>query len=560
MTSTYTSPHALRVVTAALLLTLGSGCGELRSRGDDQASAIYNYQTDVAPLLKTACGSCHAGTAAKGSYDLSSWRGLLGPGSDLTVRNAIPGDKTSALLTALDKGTQHKGLLTASQLTLLTNWVVKDKLAYSDGLYHPSAWLYPGDRTSQAFHGGVLRAAQWDTQKCQACHGSDLLGGKSGKSCQTCHTGGPTGCGTCHGDDVSAGPPPSLSWGIDPTKDRGVGAHAAHTSPTSFAALACTSCHKVPTKVDDAGHLPSGQELKDGKLAAEVTFDAKAAMGGVTPAYDAATGTCTVYCHGVKSDKTRTPTWTAGITKKCDTCHAAPHKDKGGADCSACHQQTVKSCTPGTAGCLTVTTNVGVSFLSTDLHLDGKSPTGAKGAEGTCYGCHGTKASAGAPSPDLAGNTDISRVSVGLHALHLAKGTYRDALPCTTCHTVPTSEKDKGHYDNDLPAEVTFDKLASGTMDGGTSTSPAWDHKAGACSNVYCHGLDGGKVGTAWKWTSKLTGGLACDSCHGNPPAKTRGGSAHTSASGCHYCHSSAYDSNGTALLPAKHINGKVDL
>ncbi len=550
-----------RCAVAAVALALAGGCGELRS-GDEGLDAIqYTYQANISPLLAKACASCHSGASAKGSYDLSSWRGLLGPGSDLIVRNAIPGDKESVLLTALDKTATHKGLLTADQRAMLDRWVVGDKMAYSDGLYHPPAWLYPGDaRSSQAFHGGALRIRSWDTSTCQGCHGSDLKGGKSGKSCESCHTGGVTACGTCHGSDGKGGPLPDLSWGLDPKKDRGAGAHAAHISPTNFTALACTECHKVPATTDAAGHLPTAKELEQGDLTAEVTFGARAALGGVTPAYDSKTLTCTVYCHGVKTDKTRTPTWTAGITKKCATCHDAPHKDKGGADCSACHSQSVTSCTPGTSGCLTTATSTGVRFLDSKLHMDGKVTTGAKGAEGTCYGCHGTKATAGAPAPDLAGNTDITKVTVGLHATHLSKGKYRGALPCATCHTVPTKDADKGHYDDDLPAEVTFDKLASGTLDGGKGSTPKWDRKAGTCSNDYCHGtMDGGKGGQAWKWTEKLSGGLACDSCHGNPPAKLRDGGVHSSGTGCIYCHSAAYDTN-SALDLTKHLNGKVDL
>ena len=202
---------------------------------------------------------------------------------------------------------------------------------------------------------------------------------------------------------------------------------------------------------------------------------------------------------------------------------------------------------------------MGVKFIDPALHMDGKYPLGKKGAEGTCYGCHGTKASAGAPAPDLSGSSDTKRASVGLHAVHLAKGTYRDALPCTTCHTVPAKEKDKGHYDSALPAEVIFDKLASGILGGGSGTSPKYDSAKATCDNVHCHALDSGKVGKSWKWTEKLSGGLACDSCHGNPPAMTSGGSAHSSGTGCIYCHASAYQAGGSLDL-TKHLNGKVDL
>ena len=102
--STITIDRGMATMAAiTALLALGSGCGELRTEEDGQRAPRYTYQANIAPLLKSACATCHTGATAKDGYDLSTWRGLLGPGSDLTTRNAIPGDSASKLITALPR-------------------------------------------------------------------------------------------------------------------------------------------------------------------------------------------------------------------------------------------------------------------------------------------------------------------------------------------------------------------------------------------------------------------------------------------------------------------------
>ncbi len=48
---------------------------------------------------------------------------------------------------------------------------------------HPAYNIWVGSRDSSDFHG-----KDDDTDRCQACHGEDYLGGDSGVSCFTCHS------------------------------------------------------------------------------------------------------------------------------------------------------------------------------------------------------------------------------------------------------------------------------------------------------------------------------------------------------------------------------------
>lgn len=341
--------RCLLILGCVLGTLCSSGCGEQREEMPAWDPITYNYLDDIKPLLDKQCVSCHGSTGAKGSYDLSTWQGLLGPGSD-TVRNAVAADKTSVLLTALEKGSDHKGKLTSAQTRMLTTWVVEDKLAYFDSATHNPWWLTPTDRAAKSFHGGELRANKYDLTSCKGCHGNDLSGGSSKKSCATCHTGGVTTCSTCHGTVASSGAPaPDLSSNLDIAKVT-VGLHAVHLTGTKFARVTCQDCHKVPTKLTDKGHV-------DTTSPAEVVFSALASgkKRGVTlkPTWDRKAGTCTnIYCHALDKGSAATWTWTtkstAGLT--CDSCHGNPPSKtiKGathgsGTACDSCHSGAYKN-------------------------------------------------------------------------------------------------------------------------------------------------------------------------------------------------------------------------
>jgi predicted CxxxxCH...CXXCH cytochrome family protein len=227
-------------------------------------------------------------------------------------------------------------------------------------------------------------------------------------------------------------------------------------------------------------------------------------------------------------------------------------------DCADCHQQTVVRCALGEKDCLEAATGVGLRFVDPELHLDGKSPLGIKAFEGPSWACHGTEASEGAPAPDMKGRTSVTEIGVGLHEIHHKGGLTSQAVPCESCHVVPVEDKDKGHIDDDLPAEVVFSAMASGKLAApGLDLKPTWDRKTGVCANTYCHSMVGAEV-TKWTWTEKVPGGVGCDSCHGNPPAKNVTGTDHPSGIDCTLCHGTAYK-NGVLDLSV-HINGKVEL
>jgi predicted CxxxxCH...CXXCH cytochrome family protein len=139
------------------------------------------------------------------------------------------------------------------------------------------------------------------------------------------------------------------------------------------------------------------------------------------------------------------------------------------------------------------------SFRDPASHINGVVDVVGAGATGGCTSCHGS-ATSSAPPKDLAGNTAATGRGVGAHEAHLKTPTWHRAIPCASCHRVPTTVDAPGHRDGDNVAEVIFDTL-----------NPGANYAAGTCSNLYCHGTGRAGNGTA-SWTTP--GALACGTCH----------------------------------------------
>ncbi len=421
--------------------------------------------------------------------------------------------------------------------------------------------------------GGRARSPLWNVPpevlaafaSCDACHGfPPPLPHPTSRQCSDCHGAvvSPDGtisdrsrhvngtldlsakitCHSCHGSQASPAPPPDLS-GRTSAADRGVGAHQAHLAAQHGLAspLACEECHGVPATVAAPGHL-------DDSPGAEVAMAGRAAMGGLAPAWDPASGTCeNVYCHGASlpGGSLTQPAWTdsSGAARACGACHGAPppppHLESQ--DCGACHSQTAEK----------------MSIKDPTRHINGVLEVEAS----ACNSCHGNSDNP-APPVDTQGRSDTGLVTVGAHQSHLkALSGLRGPLECGDCHVRPEAVSDPGHVDGDGIAEVTFGALArTGGLD------PVWDRASARCASVYCHGasLQGGLVKTP-TWTKVDGSQKACGACHGVPPAKGRHSSVFEDhgfmGKNCTYCHQGVANATGTAIVgPDLHINGDLDV
>jgi predicted CxxxxCH...CXXCH cytochrome family protein len=336
------------------------------------------------------------------------------------------------------------------------------------------------------------------------------------------------GCDSCHGKNGQPAPPNSLS-GEAETSQLGVGAHQAHLQPgTVRGAISCSECHKVPTTIDQAGHVDP--------LPADVVFGPLALAGGLQASWDRDAGRCnSTYCHGdsLTGGAHTAPEWTRvdGSQKACDACHGnpppTPHPQRG--NCAACHPQTVLA--------------DGRIDLASGKHIDGSIDSGNL----ACNGCHGSDDNA-APPLALDGSDDTDNPGVGAHQSHLTGGSIRTAMACEACHLVPAAPSDPGHTDSGLPAELSWGPLA--TADG---QQPSWASDQASCANTYCHGasLSGGSL-IEPSWTTVNGSQAACGTCHGNPPP-----APHTANGDCRSCHPGTVDENGSIdLAGGQHIDG----
>jgi predicted CxxxxCH...CXXCH cytochrome family protein len=353
---------------------------------------------------------------------------------------------------------------------------------------HPPGWA---DRDAGTFHAKWLAANKFPLSRCQQCHGADYKGGPTRVTCAkaSCHSPDPpNACTTCHGSNGTPRP--------------ATGAHQAHIPY-------CDTCHKVPTTDEVEKHASAGPE-------AIINFSGLAVTGGKTPTWDRASGRCSnTYCHGALS-----PQWTDPAKIQCDSCHGAPPQS---------HQRwsrltpNVDSCTTCHPGPTDPRHRNGVVDL-----LDGVN----------CSTCHGSSTR---PSPPTAldGSTDPTSRGVGAHARHLdptLPDRISNALACETCHQVPQSIREPGHYDSPQ-TRVRF--VFGGSYDATTQSC-----------NVWCHfGKTPGPV-----WTNASGSARACDGCHAFPPVTTRAGTPHPSVAGdvavCKVCH--LFD-------PSTHVDGVVE-
>jgi predicted CxxxxCH...CXXCH cytochrome family protein len=476
--------------------------GTAACKSERGPAVCLTWQDDVAPALAD-CTRCHGGATPAAGYDLTTYLGALGNGSD-PVPDAIAGDPTSALVTAIDPATAdatHAGQ--GALHDLLQRWVVACDLAYFQSGVHQPGILDPA---SDQFHGKVVQAQGWDLDTCARCHDPSKAG--AAPACTTCHVDGPTACTTCHGQ------PPD------------VGAHLAHAP---HGTSDCATCHLTPAAWDDNGHIytdgqldPPPAVLTFGDLAA-TTPDGATRAG--PPTFDGQR--CqNVYCHGaVFADAdaratNTTPKWDGGPGEAaCGSCHGLPPANHGDDTypCATCH--------PADAP-----------------HVDGIVETKAASA---CVGCHGSAASP-APPTDLAGDTSTTAIGVGAHQAHL-QGPHRLRGPvaCATCHQVPTDVFDAGHIDSGPPAEV--------------DASLGWDRISQTCATASCHGA------ARPVWTRSDPDQIACGTCHALPPADAAH-DPNLTITDCVTCHTRTVDAFGNIVVTdtpngptSEHINGVID-
>lgn len=82
------------------------------------------YDANIKPILDDNCIGCHNATTPVAGYNLTTYAGVSGNGTDGTP-NAIAGNASSLLITKIQSG---HGSLSQNQIDLIYQWVVDDLL------------------------------------------------------------------------------------------------------------------------------------------------------------------------------------------------------------------------------------------------------------------------------------------------------------------------------------------------------------------------------------------------------------------------------------------------
>jgi hypothetical protein len=113
------------LLSVGLILILGVGCSDPQDIAPKPKS-FFTYNDDMKPLFDASCITCHSGATPPNNYDLTTYAGVRGNGSD-NVPNAISGDVTSLIITKISTG-HFAWNGDQAKLDVLIHWVVTDTL------------------------------------------------------------------------------------------------------------------------------------------------------------------------------------------------------------------------------------------------------------------------------------------------------------------------------------------------------------------------------------------------------------------------------------------------
>ena len=283
------------------------------------------------------------------------------------------------------------------------------------------------DPESADFHGHLFTDGGDKLGDCTACHGKDLTGGTSGKSCMRCHDDSTSSCTVCHGQ------PPAT------------GAHQRHVPKYD-----CTACHVKPTGWTQVGHIFAADGTRLPHAPTTVSFDGTRCSG--------------TYCHG-----DATPAWNGGAAEAtCGSCHRIPPSTHALDRCGDCHGRVA---------------NNQKMIIDDALHADGKISLGDD--KGTCQSCHPSPGGAHASHTQALHSL---RGPLGCTECHLVPSSVTSPghIDHPTPQVFPAGSGPLAFTGGAVP--VWDGMTCSGTYCHGNAT-PTWVPGNGAASCGACHAI-----------------------------------------------------------------------
>ena len=178
----------------------------------------------------------------------------------------------------------------------------------------------------------------------------------------------------CHGSGDNPAPPVDVLGRSDPSLQT-VGAHREHLEALHrvSAPVTCNECHLVPTQLFSPGHIDH--------VPPAVVFPPDAGVlaraDGAVPSYNAATATCTSYCHGSGASlsqdtsaerESNAPRFNGGPGQAaCGSCHGIPPQVPG----SPTRRRPSASAPAATRKTVTSAGNIIVDSAGNSTHVNG---------------------------------------------------------------------------------------------------------------------------------------------------------------------------------------------
>jgi hypothetical protein len=416
---------------------------------------------------------------------------------------------------------------------------------------HEAGW---NDPASTAFHGTALKESQYKTQNCATCHAKAYSGGTSGTSCYGCHTSYPhkTGwvdssasafhgkllllgmgtladCAKCHGTDLSGGTsgkscrtchgsyPHRTGW----EDASAAGSHGRYLKAKNWQLTECASCH--------GGNYSGGTNgescFKCHASYPHTVFQPSLGHSGYLLGKGYPLAQCRT-CHGAS--------YTGGtvVDKSCSAvlCHV----DAGGAQktpeaCNTCHGQfravagdALSAAPPKSVLGDSLTTARGVG--AHQKHL----VSGTLGKSVKCAECHAVPTqtfSSGHVETQLPAEVvfqdTLARLATGTAGNYMPNPTYSaTTFKCSNvyCHGSWRLSRATSRYPD----------LFTDSVMTGADSEPSWTE-----GNTGCGGR-----------------------CHGLPPV----GHRHQTLTDCANCHPGVVNGSGSIIDKTRHINGRVNV
>lgn len=247
--------------------------------------------------------------------------------------------------------------------------------------YHPDGYLEP------ELHG---MDAKLQEDACLDCHGADLNGGTSERSCDPCHDDDwRTNCTFCHGgEETDDGAPPRDIRGTTAHDKLSFPPHTAHVTTELREPLECSDCHgEKPEDVLSSGHFLVGD---DSPGRAEVDLSSSLSDQGEFTVYG---GCSNMYCHG-NGQGHNGEIDRQDDEMQCDSCHPSiesSNSDWG--DMSGMHKKHLREDDISCADCHGLTTQDNESISEPANHINGSVqlslPDGIEVDDLSCEGsCH----------------------------------------------------------------------------------------------------------------------------------------------------------------------------